>query len=296
MLLLLTISGDGTSDRIVDRLGSGVFRYNFDQLSQYKLRFGVDAFEIINPAGHRISSEDARSVFWWKAFSAVEHELDKFFVAEGKYIFFEIYNWFQDRGMVKGNSVRFHNRFGKISILSKARKHFNVPETVYTFGLLGEDIVPKNNRITKSLSSEPTSNGTVLFTTDVSNKSLDPAFPWFLQTKLTSRYDITCFLVNGNLFCFSRDRKMLSGLDWRAEQTFDPNVQEWEPYSLSEAETKALLELSAELGVEWGRYDFMLGEEGELVFLEFNANGQFVFLDFWEKHGIMDAVIEYLER
>ena len=89
---------------------------------------------------------------------------------------------------------------------------------------------------------------------------------------------------------------MLSGLDWRAEQTFDPNVQEWEPYSLSEAETKALLELSAELGVEWGRYDFMLGEEGELVFLEFNANGQFVFLDFWEKHGIMDAVIEYLER
>ena len=295
MLLLLTISGDGTSDRIVDRLGDGVFRYNFDQISDYKLSFGLDGFEIINPKGRRICSGEARSVFWWKAFLASESEVDKFFIAEGKYIFYEIYNWFQNRGSVRGNSNRFHDRFGKITILAEASKYFSVPKTVYSYGLLGEEFVPYNCRITKSLSSQQTSNGSVLFTTDVSSKDLDPNFPWFLQEKIASKYDITCFLVKDRIFPFYRDRSLLKGLDWRAEQTFDPYVEEWLPYPLSASQKSSLLSLSSKLGVNWGRYDFMLSENGDLVFLEFNANGQFVFLDYWGKYGVMDAVIEYLQ-
>jgi hypothetical protein len=294
VLLLLTISGDGTSDRIVERLGSSVFRYNFDQLSHYKLSFGVDGFEIVNPKGHSITSDIATSVFWWKAFSASEADVDKFFIAEGKYLFLELYSWFQSRGMAKGNSIRFHDNFGKIATLSKAKSYFSIPKTVYSYGLLGENIVPKHNRITKSLSSELTSSGKVLFTTDVSSKGLDPRYPWFLQEKINSRLDVTCFLVKGRIFAFSRDRRSLKGLDWRAEQTFDPNVEEWFPYALAPPEQASLLSLSSELGVDWGRYDFMLNDNGDLVFLEFNANGQFVFLDYWDKHGVMDAVIEYL--
>ena len=295
MLLLLTVSGDGTSDRIVDSLGDGVFRYNFDQISDYKLSFGIDGFEIINPKGRRICSDEARCVFWWKAFSASESQLDKFFIAEAKYLFFELYNWFQNRGSVKGNSIRFHDRYGKIGILAEAAKYFLVPKTIYSFGLLGEELVPYEHRITKSLSSQQTSNGSVLFTTDVSSKALDPSFPWFLQEKITSKSDITCLLVKDEIFSFHRDRSVLKGLDWRAEQSFDPYVEEWLPYKLSASQKTSLLSLSSDLGVDWGRYDLMLGEDGELIFLEFNANGQFVFLDYWEKYGIMDAVVKYLQ-
>jgi D-alanine-D-alanine ligase-like ATP-grasp enzyme len=85
-------------------------------------------------------------------------------------------------------------------------------------------------------------------------------------------------------------------LDWRAEQNFDVNVEEWTPLELSAGNTDRLLRLSVEIGVEWGRYDFMINESDELVFLEFNANGQFVFLDYWDKFGIMDAVISYLRN
>jgi hypothetical protein len=133
-----------------------------------------------------------------------------------------------------------------------------------------------------------------LFTTDVSGKNLSPEHPWFLQEKLSSRFDVTCVLVGTMVFSFARDRTHLKGLDWRSEQTFDVNVEEWTPFELSAENTDRLLRLSAEIGVEWGRYDFMLNKYDELVFLEFNANGQFVFLDYWNKFGIMDAVISYL--
>jgi len=296
VLLLLTVSGDGTSDRIIERLGEKVFRYNFDQLSHYKLRFGVDGFEIVNPVGFSITSNNARSAFWWKAFSAAEAGVDKFFIAEGKYIFHELYAWFSKQGKVKGNSIRFHDNLGKIALLKEAQNFFSIPKTIYSYGLLGEQAVPKNNRITKSLTSEQASDGTVLFTADVSSKELDPKFPWFLQEKIDSSFDVTCFLVGKKIFAFSRDRKTLKGLDWRAEQTFDANIEEWVPYKLSSSEQNSLLCLSSKIGVDWGRYDFLLNTNGELVFLEFNANGQFVFLDYWNKYGVMDAVIKYLQR
>jgi hypothetical protein len=39
----------------------------------------------------------------------------------------------------------------------------------------------------------------------------------------------------------------------------------------------------------------MLTAAGEIKFLEFNANGQWVFLDFHEKYGLLDCVVEYLK-
>ncbi len=33
---------------------------------------------------------------------------------------------------------------------------------------------------------------------------------------------------------------------------------------------------------------------GELVFLEYNANGQWVFLDYQQKYGLLRSVVKYL--
>jgi hypothetical protein len=42
-----------------------------------------------------------------------------------------------------------------------------------------------------------------------------------------------------------------------------------------------------------GRFDFLEDDEGP-VFLEFNANGQWAFLDFYGINGLMRAVVSYL--
>jgi hypothetical protein len=45
--------------------------------------------------------------------------------------------------------------------------------------------------------------------------------------------------------------------------------------------------------IDWGRIDFM-ELNNELTFLEYNANGQWVFLDYRNEIGLVDEVVEYL--
>jgi len=296
MLLLLTSSGDGTSDLIARKLGKEVFRLNYDQVLSYKGFQTEDGWELINPAGLVISSENATRVMHWKAFIDSGQLYDKLIANELKYFFREIYSWFYENGKVKGNSIDYHNRYGKIQILNKASKYFSIPKSLFTIGLLNEEYILKNNRITKSLSSSLTSDGKMLFTTDVSSNGLDPAFPWFLQERIDSNADVTCFVVGDKCFTFERDRSNLSGLDWRAEQSFNIDIEEWRFVETIDADIKRIHRLNQDLQISWGRYDFMRDTHGELVFLEFNANGQWVFLDYHDKYGLLDAVIDYLKN
>ncbi len=293
MLLLLTTSGDGTSDRICERLGDLVFRYNFDQAEQYSLRFTPDEWSILNPAGRKISSDTASAVFFWKAFSVEIVDKDAFVVAETRYIFWELYSWFP-ASKRRGNSPRFHDNVGKLGALKLASRYFLTPKTVFTYGLPGDMLVESENRVAKSLSSSLTSSGKSLFTTDISNMALSRFYPWFIQEKIISSHDITCLIVGKRIFAFARPRDQLAGLDWRSEQDFSIDSEEWHPWELSITDLINCHNLSEDLNVSWGRYDFMVSKNRDLVFLEFNANGQFVFLDSKNKYGLLDAVISYL--
>jgi hypothetical protein len=62
---------------------------------------------------------------------------------------------------------------------------------------------------------------------------------------------------------------------------------------LSEDEYAALRGFCDELGMQWGRLDFLQDECG-LIFLEFNANGQWAWLDLNGHYGLTDAVVSYL--
>jgi D-alanine-D-alanine ligase-like ATP-grasp enzyme len=71
-------------------------------------------------------------------------------------------------------------------------------------------------------------------------------------------------------------------------------IDEWEPYDLSKKDQENIAGFMRYLGCDWGRLDFMLDANGVLVFLEYNANGQFVFLDFANKIGLLECVGKYL--
>ena len=295
MLLLLTSAGDGTSDRLAYKLGKNVFRLNFDQLPEYKISFELNRWYVENPVGRKISSDTASSVLWWKAFAATPESYDKYLREESKYFFREIYSWFRDHGKIKGNPIDFHNSYGKMRIGKMASKYFDVPQSLITYQLTNESSISKQNRIVKSLTSELVAEGKALFTSDVSNRELNSNFPWFIQEKIEAKSDLTFFVVGEQIFGFERSREKLSGLDWRAEQSLDGTIEEWFPFKTSIEFEKNLRLLNSDLGIEWGRYDFMLTKNGDIKFLEFNANGQWVFLDFHEKYGLLDCVVDYLQ-
>lgn len=295
MLLLVTGSIDGTSDLLVKKLGAeNVFRFNYDLYRDYGLEFTPHSWRIVNPAGLSIDSCSVTSAFWWKAFNYYLLDEEKFIVEEVKYIFREIYHWCRLRGIVKGNPHDFHNHMGKMNILSIASKHFKIPATLTTFRLLGIEGLNDKNIVAKSFSSGLTTTNKALMTTAVESSTLHPNYPWYLQERVDSAEDVTVFICGNNLFAYSRDRSKLVGLDWRLEQSFDRDLKEWFRFFLSDTETEQTKKFCKELQVTWGRIDLMRSNDGELIFLEFNANGQWVFLDYQQHDGLIDCVANYI--
>lgn len=293
MLLLLTGSLDGTSDLLVSKLGKKVFRFNYDLFRDYELSFTPSGWWIRNPAGHFISSDLVTRAFWWKAFNYYLDDEDKFITEEVKYLFRELYNWSCLRGIARGTPPDFHNRLGKLNILEIASRHFKTPKTLATFRLGGVDSFENQRVVVKSFSSGLTVTNRALMTTEVDICRLDPRFPWFLQERLESPSDITVFVCGRHLYSYRRDRSELKGLDWRAEQAFDPTVKEWIKFDLSPEDEFATRSFCDEVGIDWGRIDLMQVDDG-VVFLEYNANGQWVFLDYSGDDGLVNSVCNYL--
>ena len=294
MLLLITGSEDGTSDLLVNQIGNeNVFRFNYDLFKDYQLEFRPNYWEIKNPAGHSIDSNSVTSAFWWKAFNFYLVDEDKFVIEEVKYIFREIYHWCRLRGIAKGNPHDFHNHMGKINILSTASKYFKIPDTLVTLQLAGMSQLNNKSIVAKSLTSGLITTNKALFTTKVNTDLLSPNYPWYLQELIDSDADVTIFICGDRLFSYSRNRGDLKGLDWRSEQNFDTTKKEWLEFPLEATDIFAIKNFCNEINVDWGRMDFMTSTNG-LVFLEFNANGQWVFLDYSNEVGLIAAVIDYL--
>ena len=294
MLLLITGSQDGTSSLLVLELGNEkVFRFNYDLFKDYTLEFTPEYWKITNPAGHSIDSNSVTSCFWWKAFNFYIMDQEKFIVEEVKYIFREIYHWCRLRGLTKGTPHDFHNHMGKMNILSIASRYFKTPRSLATFKLGGVQDLGDMPVVAKSFTSGLTTTNKALMTTAVQKEALHPDFPWFLQELIPSKADITIFVCGSECFGYSRDRSSLKGLDWRAEQDFSVVKKEWFRIELPLDVQNSVFSFTKDLGVDWGRMDLM-ESEGGMIFLEFNANGQWVFLDYSGEDGLVKKVANYL--
>lgn len=296
MLLLITSEFNITSDFIVLKYGNDIFRLNTNAWTDYRIAFTQNGWEISNiKNGRSINSVTVTGALWWKAFSTLTDD-DNYVKEEIKYIITDIYGWCLDAGIVKGNPPFYHKKFGKLTILGKAKNYFLTPPTVATVGLLGVDTLRNKSVVAKSLSSEPTNEKKVLMTTEVDVSRLNPAYPWCLQEKIDSAWDVTVFDCNRRCFPFKRDRTKLKGLDWRAEQFSNEIPVEWRPFELHSEDERRLQALSDDLNIEFGRYDFLTsGRSDQLVFLELNANGQWLFLDPESKHGLLECVVSWLK-
>lgn len=293
MLLLITGSVDGTSDLLINELGKNAFRFNYDLYKDYEITFTPSYWEIKNPAGHTINSDTVTSAFWWKAFNFYILDKEDFIVEEVKYVFREIYHWCRLKKLTKGNAHDFHNHLGKMNILTIASKYFTIPQTLATLKLGGIETLKNKEIVAKSFTSGLISTNKTLMTTAVKSETLHPDYLWYLQEKIESNADVTIFVCGNKQYAYKRDRKNLKGLDWRAEQVFDTTTKEWFRFELNAQQTTAVKKFCDELKVDWGRLDLM-ERDNDLVFLEYNANGQWVFLDYSGEDRLVKNVCEYL--
>lgn len=295
MLLLLSTSGDGTAALIAQRFLPNVFRLNYDIWHDYRLLLRPDYWEIEDPSGRKITSKSVTRSLWWKVFDVDLPQVDPMISADIRYAVREIYADTVRRGLRRGNPPEWHRYFGKIAILEIASKQFRIPKTSVSWHGAGLDNFSSDEVVAKSLDSVLTSDGKGLFTTKVNPGQLDTTFPWFLQDFIESDWDVTVLLVGRSLFAFKRSRLNLVGIDWRLEQSFRTDSEEWLPTVLPKQVEDGLRKISQDLNVEFGRFDLMLEKKsGEFIFLEFNANGQWGFLDFNGRFGLLDSIVEYI--
>ena len=293
MLLLITSSGDATADLLISKFTKPVFRFNLDIFDEYKFILDPFHWEIISPSGLTVDSHSATRCVWWKAFMSLSDE-DLYLRSEVRYVANEIYSWFGHKGLIIGNAPSTDEALGKVRQASIASRYFLIPEQFVVWGSGFKDrFSDEKTWVAKSLSSQPTSTGHALFTTEVIVHELDPKYPWFIQQKIISKQDITVLVVNRQYFAFSRDRTKSEVLDWRME-IFHESAP-WVYVSLSARDQDNLNKMLDEMQIFWGRIDFLETTDG-LVFLEINPNGQWGFLDIEDKFGIQSAVANFLEN
>jgi len=163
---------------------------------------------------------------------------------------------------------------------------------------LAKSVLAGGEVIVKSLTMEvvgPDAQRELLFATKVDDGDLAPGDPWMVQRYIHAEKDVTVAFVRGRVFAFELDRSFFRDrtADWR-EVPADWGPGDWLPHRLPDDVSTAISGYMAEMGLEYGRLDFLWGGEG-YHFLEVNSNGEWAWLDADGSHGLLPAMVEELD-
>lgn len=304
VLLLVTNSYDTTTDLLVHRLGpEKVFRFNFDIWSDYAFEITPSGFRIVDPTGRSVESKTVAKALWRKPWSRVPYrpssvtDEDRYYDQEVWYALRDIVNllWLDQKIILVEPFAE--RRAGKFIQLRIAAKHLQVPPYQFRMGL-PSTFPDSESLVVKSLTTEPVGSledRELLFTTRVDDKDLSPLCPWMAQRYVHASKDITVAFVYDQLFGFELDRSSFRDrlADWR-EMPTDWEDGKWHPHDLPDSVAKGIFSFMHELGLHFGRLDFMLGADG-YHFLEVNTNGEWAWLDTDGRHGLLPKVVEEVD-
>lgn len=296
MILIFSNSLDTTTDLLIDRLVDiPVFRFNIDLWRQYGWDFNSDGFVVEDPSGRRCDSASTVLVYQRKPIFLEFIDvpaggcLENWCREEVSELWKNVYQEYCARGC----ACLIHpgkGRWGKLRQLWMAQRYFRVPAWSAFHGRpCPEGLTPA---ISKAISQTPIGAGKLFFTKEVTPEKLDPQYPWFVQNKVNAQADVTVAYVKGDLFAFELDRSTIQGVDYRVhlEEHLD-----WKPCTLKASEETAIRSFMEETGYSFGRLD-LLREDGELVFLELNPNGQWAWLDEQGEHGLLLRVAQEIRE
>jgi glutathione synthase/RimK-type ligase-like ATP-grasp enzyme len=111
--------------------------------------------------------------------------------------------------------------------------------------------------------------------------------PAYFQSYQSKDYEIRLTIVNNQLFGVRIDSS--DKVDWRKENA----VLQYTKISIPPSIAEKCLDMMSRLNLNFAAFDFIVSE-GEYIFLELNANGQWLWLENELNLGIADAIISTL--
>lgn len=199
------------------------------------------------------------------------------------------------------NNRRADNKLWQLRLAQKAG--FKIPETLVTndpeeFSTFAASHRCIYKTLTHPMIEETEDEYVSVFTTPVSNtpevrESLRRT-PCLIQEKVEKKYELRVTILGTRVFVskiFSQENKE-TNTDWRRDQHKVKVRQEIDTLDLKTEEK--CINLVKSLGLIYGAIDLIVTPKDEIVFLEINANGQWLWKEKTLGLKISDALIEHL--
>ena len=298
MILLVTTSYTGTADDLVSvftQRGIDFFRFNTDLYSNYSFVWQQGNFKITDPLGRCCKSEEITICIMYKCVQWAHPEQFKNLGLKNPqyvvHILNELCGCIANWSMLHKKLRLWHPTeyiFPKTRQMDVAKKYFSVPDFTIHWGcqLTNKEV------IAKQLVQRPLDNGSLPYAGIVNRALLDPSYPWLTQDIASGNRDATVLYINGKIHGFQFASLRNDLIDWRITQGTAQN--RWESWILDKHFKDRLNAFMSELGLKFGRFDFIIGGE-EPQFLEINARGQFAWLDdenLTLHNEVVDAILD----
>ena len=183
-----------------------------------------------------------------------------------------------------------HSRIGKLVQMEVGQKYFKIPAYEFFAGLRAPRPAGRD-RIVKSLTSEPVSDNSFLWTTRVKEEELDPGSPWLVQDRVPALLDVTVVFVRDRMFSFALDRRGFQDQTEDSREVGDTTLRQWSPHGLPPDLQSKIAGYMQEIGLAYGRLDFLF-DGTDYFFLEVNSNGEWDWLDPQGEFGLRDKMVE----
>lgn len=286
-LLLLTNSHDGTSDTLVDLCvdrGVEVFRWNMDLWNFYEASATISGYSFADNYGRKAdSNEDGLLAIWRKPFVKLSQRINQNIEEDFAREQLRVYLRSLSHELCKNHKLKLvdpflENSFSKLIQLQIADKYFEIPGWRFTTSNFPDT---DQKLVLKSIAYPMLSNGMTIFTNFESPRDIRSPYPWLFQDPIVGGYDVTCVFISGKCFWYESEFNRTSeAMDWRKEIQTEKESR-W--HEIKNLETDQLsikvYEFMREVGLHYGRLDFIKDSSSIYWFLECNVNGEFGWLD-----------------
>ncbi|MFF2528842.1 hypothetical protein ACFVS2_07995 [Brevibacillus sp. NPDC058079] len=299
-ILIVTSTRDLTADYIINRYGSSVpfFRLNVDRLKDYDIKFSNrDSFFQIFGKNGNLSECDIGSVYYRKPIlpdlSDYEEKFRPIMQRDIMTLIEGITETAGTRCLTPPSILRrADNKVVQMKIADKVG--FRLPTSVITNSeLAARNICNEAPSIVK-----PLSMGRIIHSnrigiiqtnlvdqaTDFSGLELAPAYFQHYEKKDT---EVRATVVGREVFAVQIDSS--DRIDWRKFEA----THQYDLIQLPNDITEKCFSMMDALNLSFGAFDFIIND-GDYVFLEVNANGQWLWLEEALELNISGAIIRYL--
>jgi hypothetical protein len=301
-LLIVTNSFDGSTDVLVQLAQARqlpVFRLNTDLLGSYQIHLDAQGFVLRDETGRSVASGEVMACYYrkpWKGgddpWVAYPHHEQTWVRGQLRRMVREIINLCRLKGKLRLVEPQADLRLDKLTQMHVAKRYFTVPGWEYVWHVAAAP----GQRVTKPLDPEQlgAERARFVFTEVVEASRLAAGYPWLVQDVAQGTRDATVVYIAGQCFGFRIARDRASGpTDWR--ERINTDAQDvWQCYDVSPEIVHGCQRFMADVGLHYGRFDFIIDDDGRHEFLEVNSNGQYGWLDDVQESWLHTSVLNAL--